>query len=359
MRLKLSDILEAREKLEAIGLLKTYCKKGSINNYVYELYSPISVDEFINNPILNTTLYNNIGEGEYQKIIAYFSVPKIDLKEYEDISRAFKDTFEVSNFSNIDSINDNIKKANSLDLVITPKIDLNNIFALIPDEIINYNRVPKKTEELIYKLAFIYDLNDDDMSNIIRNSLNEKHTIDKNLLRNNCQNFYKLEHSGKLPSIIYRNQPEYLRKPVCDTSKKSKMIYMFETTSPYDFLTSKNRGVKPNNNDLKTAELLLIDYEFNPGVVNVLIDYVLRINNNKLIKNFVEAIASQWQKSKITTVEQAMSLAEKEHQNKKTSYTKSYKKAKKLPTWYGENIESDEMTEEELKAFKEKLNSIE
>ena len=36
MQLKLDDIVKARERLEAIGLLKTYYKKDSINSYVYQ-----------------------------------------------------------------------------------------------------------------------------------------------------------------------------------------------------------------------------------------------------------------------------------------------------------------------------------
>ena len=40
MQLKLEDIVIAREKLEACGLLKTYFKQGNVNNYVYLLYSP-------------------------------------------------------------------------------------------------------------------------------------------------------------------------------------------------------------------------------------------------------------------------------------------------------------------------------
>ena len=35
MQLKLDDIVIAREKLEAVGLLKTYMKKDNINQYVY------------------------------------------------------------------------------------------------------------------------------------------------------------------------------------------------------------------------------------------------------------------------------------------------------------------------------------
>ena len=76
MRSRLSDISSSREKLEAVGLIKTHVKKGNINKYVYELYSPISASEFINNPILGVTLYNNVGNNEYNKILEYFRLPK-------------------------------------------------------------------------------------------------------------------------------------------------------------------------------------------------------------------------------------------------------------------------------------------
>ena len=62
MQLKLDKIVEAREKLEAIGLLKTYLKKDSINHYVYVIYSPLSANEIFNHPILNIVLYNNLGK---------------------------------------------------------------------------------------------------------------------------------------------------------------------------------------------------------------------------------------------------------------------------------------------------------
>ena len=69
MRLKLTDIEEAREKLEAVGLIKTYYKKNHVNHFVYVMYSPLSVSEFLKNPILSTSLYNNVGDTEYKNII--------------------------------------------------------------------------------------------------------------------------------------------------------------------------------------------------------------------------------------------------------------------------------------------------
>ena len=46
MQLRLDDIVVAREKLEACGLLKTYFKAGNINQYVYLIYSPMSSYDF-------------------------------------------------------------------------------------------------------------------------------------------------------------------------------------------------------------------------------------------------------------------------------------------------------------------------
>ena len=54
LRIKLDQIIVARKKLEAIGLLKSYVKKeGDSNNFVYELFAPISASDFFNHPILN------------------------------------------------------------------------------------------------------------------------------------------------------------------------------------------------------------------------------------------------------------------------------------------------------------------
>ena len=106
MQLRLEDIMIAREKLEAVGLLKTYLKKGNVNNYVYLLYSPISANEFFNHPILNIVLYNNIGKKEYLKRQEMFKVPRVRLTDYEDVSRKFNEVFKSSTLKPFEVIED-------------------------------------------------------------------------------------------------------------------------------------------------------------------------------------------------------------------------------------------------------------
>lgn len=354
MKIKLSFIEEAREKLEAIGLLKTYLKKGNINHYAYEMFSPLSASEFLNNPILGTTLYNNVGSSEYDKIVEYFRICHINLKDYEEITCSFHDVFESTNISNFDHLLEDIRKSSVNQIEIVSKIDIDNIIALIPEEMFNSKCLTKDTRNFIHKISFIYNFNDEIMSDLIRNSLNERRGINKLQLRENAKKLYQFENSGKLPSLIYRKQPEYLRKPVGDSSKKAKIIYQFETTSPYDFLCGKYNGSKPSRRDLSVLEYLLIDMNLKPGVVNVLIDYVLKINDNKLIKNFVETIASQWSKSKVETVESAMKLAEKEYKLRK-----KYKKKEDIkPEWFDQDIKPVKPSEEKRKKMQDLLNDF-
>lgn len=353
MRIKLEDILEAREKLEGIGLIKTYFKEGNINNYIYELYSPLDPEEFLNNPILSVSLESNVGKREFNKIVKFFKIPKIDLDVYEDITASFSEVFDSVNASEINEI-ENIRKVKSIDLIVDEKIDLNNILSMIPEEFLNRRSITSKMKSLIYKLSFIYNLDDEELSELIRNSINEKHMIDERKLRDNCSNYYTFENKNSSPSLIYKKQPEYLRKTVSDTSKKSKQIYTFETTSPYEFLMGKNKGVRPSKTELNLIETLLIDYNLTPGVVNVLIDYVLRINENKLTKNFVITIANQWKRSNIKTVEQAMDLCKKENNGKKKKI--SLKKEER-PSWYNKELDEEVASEEEIKKLEEKLNN--
>ena len=355
MMISNSEFIDAKTKLEAIGLIKTYVKKGNINNFVYELYSPISASEFINNPVLNMAIFSAVGKLEYERIINYFKIPKINLKEYEDVTSKFSDIFAFSNVPFTDNIIYDIKKSNYRKLEILSNIDINTILSLISDDILNKKSLTKDTKDFLYKISYIYNYDNDDMIELIRNSISEKHTIDKKLLQENANKYYRYDNLGKLPSIIYKNQPEYLRRENLDTSNRSKMIHLFETTSPYDFINSKYKTGSPTSTDLQIIAYLLIDLNLKPGVVNVLVDYVLKINNNRLTKAFVETIAAQWAKEGIETVEDAMSIAEKEY--KKRNKIKEVKEVKvsKKPDWFNKNIEENKATEEEIKKLEDRM----
>ena len=153
----LEDIIIAREKLEAIGLVKTYVKKGDVSNFIYELYSPANPSEFFNNPVLSITLYNMIGKMEYDKLKNYFLIPKIAMKEYEDITCHFNEVFEVVNISDFEILLEDMKHVTKNKILLDTKIDIDEVFKLIPEELLDIKKVTLKQKEILYSLSFIYD----------------------------------------------------------------------------------------------------------------------------------------------------------------------------------------------------------
>ena len=367
MQLKLEDIVIAREKLEGIGLIKTYVKKGNINSYVYLIYSPITANEFFNHPVLNVVLYNNLGKKEYERLLNYYKVPRVNLKDYEEITCSFDNAFKTSAGTVLDMPTDVIKRESN-NLEITKGIDFNLLISSIPSSQISEKCFNKETKELINALSFTYNLSTLDMQGLVKNALNEKGTIDKNELRKSCRDYYKFDNNGKLPTLIYNKQPDYLKKPQGDNSKWAKMVYTFESVHPYDFLRSKYKTGEPSLRDLKLIESLLVDLKLTPGVVNVLIAYVLKINNQKLSKNYIDTIAGQWKRLNIETVEEAMRISEKEHKKlkkqfeskkeTKTTYVPKNKKIEEVPDWFNKDLKNEEMTEEDMKELDDILNSI-
>ena len=359
MQMSLMEIVEARKKLEAIGLLKTFFKEENINTYIYQLYSPIKPSDFFNHPILNVVLYNNLGKKEYEKLKDYFKTPRINTSSYQDITASFSDVFSSVPLTSYEVLNDNIRKTNMLKLNINTNFDFEFLIDSLPGSLDKNKIFTKEIKELILQLSFLYELDASKMQDIIPICLTERGTINKEELRKTCRNYYQFDNHGLLPSVVYNAQPEYLKDPVGDTSKRAKMIYTFETISPYDLLKSKNNGSEPTTRDLKLAEDLIINYGLKPGVVNVLIDYILKTNNNKLTRALAETIAGQWQRLNIETVDDAMKLAEKEHKKYKKNTTTNSKqkviKEERIPDWFDKKIDKQEASLEEQEEMQDLL----
>lgn len=354
LKSNLNDIKEARSALEALGLIKTYYKEGdNINYYIYELYSPISAYEFLNHPILNIVLYNNLGVNEYNNLIKSYKKVNFKYDDYKDISSKLNDTFKSSAYNNFN--NENIKNKNSNKPKLDNLIDFDVLKESIPNKVLGNNAFNKKTKELINNLAFIYNLDTLKVSEILRLTIDENGLINKELFIKEVRKYYEYNNGGSLPTIIYRTQPEHLKSPEGDLSSAGKMVYIFENTTPYDFLKSKYKNNNPTPRDLKLLEYLALELNMPPAVINVLIDYVLRISDNKLNKAYVETIAGQWTRLGIKTAREAMNQAKKEYKKKPK---KEINKSVKLPTWFDNEQKDINVSEEEKKEIEALLKEF-
>ncbi len=344
----IEKIKSSREILEAIGLLKTYVKESdTVNSYIYEIYSPLKACEFFKDSLMATLLRDAVGLKEYKRIKEYFKVASIDLKDYKNITTTFKSAFKT-----VDLVSDydieSLREETRLGISYTPTIDLDNVLGMIPDELLNKN-ISKDIKDLIYKLALVYNYDDEKIKNLIESSIVDK-KIDTTKIKENARKLYRFETNNSKVTLLYKNQPEYLKTKMSSVSSKNKMIYRFETESPYDFLASKD-GCELSKEETEILKMLLIDIGLTPGVTNVLLDYVLKTSENKLVKSYIESKALEWKRCKIETVPDAMEKAKEEKKKKVVK--------KDVPSWIDKNLEMDELSEEEEKAFRQRLKDME
>lgn len=358
MMVELKTILKSREKLEAIGLLKTYYKEDNVNEYIYELYSPISAYEFLNNPILNIILLNNVGKIEYDNIVETFKTKRLNLKDYNDITKSFDEVFTTVNGyteKNYEVESDQIRR-----LEIKSNIDIDLIINSIPKNLYTEKCFNKDVINLIINLSYLYKIDNKTMSTLVRNSLNERGLLDQSMLREISRNHYTFENSGKLPTLIYSKQPEHLKDVNSVNSEFYKYIKIFENITPYEFLKKKYyNNSEPTGKDKKIIEGLMIDLSLPAGVINVLLDYIYRAYDKKIDKNLVEAIAGDWKKHNIETVLDAMEYIRKQHNRKNSTLNKNINKnldnriknnnTNSLePEWFNKEFEANNDNKEEL-----------
>ncbi len=361
LKLGLEPITNARRVLESVGLVRSFFKSGEVNDYFYEIYSPLTPNEFFNHPIFSVILYNNIGSVEYNKLVAYYKKQENVPKDYEEITSTMDMNFKAAAASNL-SPEPDIEKTESIGSRVSEDyVDFALLMSSLPKGLISEKALNKRTKNLINSLAFVYDLDTLKMCELLRLVVNENGVIDKDSLRLNARKYYQFNNSGSLPTLIYRTQPEHLKTPEGDMSNRGKMLYIFENTSPYDFLRSKYHGTEPAPRDLKLLEYLAVDLELKPSVINVLIDYVLKSNDNKLTQGYIETIAGQWKRLNIKTADEAMRTAEKEHKKNKTKVftkTTNSKKETATPIWFNQTQEVKEISADEKRELETMLKEF-
>lgn len=355
LKIDINGFKIARESLEGMGLIRSYLKEGETNFYVYELYSPITAHEFFNHPIFNIVLYNNIGKNEYNDLKKYYQKTTFNFDGYVEITKPINKVFKSVN-NELENVE--IKKIEYAKNYIDDLIDYDLVISSLPRSLINERSFTKKVKELINSLTLVYDLDTLKVIELLRKSINENGQIVKDDLRLEARKYYQYSNNGSLPTLIYRTQPEYLKAPEGDTSNRGRMLFVFENTSPFDFLKNKYKGVNPTNRDLKLLEYLAIDLELKPAVINVLIDYVLKSNDNKLTQAYVETIAGQWKRKNIETASEAMTEAESQHKKTHKNVNTKTKKTESVPIWFDQNVKKEEVTVEEKQELENLLKEF-
>jgi replication initiation and membrane attachment protein len=363
--INLKDIYEARLKLEGIGLLKTFVKTDEEQrSFIYELHPPLNPEQFFLDGMLNIYLYRKIGRNHFARLKQFFSDQEKPLDEgFLNITKAFQDVFESASPGSLQYLQEHTHDFNAetekqfigrheqkpiqIDI---HSFDFDLLLAGLNESLVPKKALTPKVKEGISNLAFLYSIDAIQMKNILLGAINQDNEIDIEELRKGARDWYQFANHDQLPSLIERIQPSLhqvqLEEP---KTKEEKLVRYLETTSPLKVLQDSSGGAEPSKSDIQIVEEVMFKQKLLPGVINVLIQFVLLRTDMKLTKGYVEKIAGHWSRKQVKTVKEAMDLAKNEHrtylgwsEGKKTGKSAKQKptRTEVLPDWFDDKSEA-------------------
>lgn len=269
------QLIEAKNKLEAIGLLSTYISTNSNKDqvFIFVLKSALNYEEFTSNPKYKQLLINQIGSNNYQ-YLEYKNESETDLNEAIEVTTNFDSVFNTESVKNLRMIDfeqlyNAISKTTSLPLVLSDEAK-----NLISDIYSKYQVSLHDIEMIIYDS--IYDLNG-------------VNNVSINLLIENFNKF--INKSSFTTSLVEINRNFAIFSGLLNKDEEDKILVDYKMCNAELYLASIFK--RPLEKLEKNAIGMLKDkYHLTDELINVLVDFSLNKTNGKINKKYLAKTAN-------------------------------------------------------------------
>lgn len=298
MCISLNDLVNAKKKLEAVGLIQTFVKSESVNrDLIIVLSSPKSPQKFFGDIVLKGLLKQRIGTKNAAELKDFFKMETFDHQSYEEETANLVDVFSI-NFDSHDFSYD----PNTHEVLVdfrTSNSVLKFDFAYFIKNFAkrfncDENIFSKEEKQAISSLANLYGYNEDFMIEVVCDCYDTiDHVLDLKKLKRACYN----------SQVVNKVVAKKTKKSVeisSDTKMAKKVKYMEEYT-PFNYLKLKQGNTNPVQADMNILSYLATNLGLANGVINALVDYVLETNENRLSKNLIEKIGASIVRERLET----------------------------------------------------------
>jgi len=339
LKVSIEELLQWRYNLEAIGLLQTYVTENE--EYVYLLKRPLQPKNFFNDGIINVFLNLKVGHSAYQKLKNCFITEESEI-EGECISKNFNQIFDTTVLMRSNQIHQasplpvsrGFKEGIELDDVFNREL----LIALLKQKGLAEDTLSDKLFEQLNKFAFLYKLDEHELTRLVFDATDSDGFVNLDTFRQQAKQYFQFVNKGK-PIELKESSPIQVQNPEMKNNEtresKEEKLLAFLSQNPIDFLKHKYHQKDPVPADRQLIEWLFIEQQMPHGVVNVLVDYVLKVSDGRLPKQLVEKIAGEWQRKEINTAEKAVAQVKKVLNAQKKRETE--KKIPAAQTTYGKN----------------------
>ena len=321
----LKSLNNALDKLAGIGLLRVF--KNNNNNYLYVLNRPKTINEFFREEVLVTLLESQIGSDELNKLR---DLCDKNIKEYKEVTKKFDEVFDIQVHDTYDVVKDLYLDTNDFKIV-NKNFNYSYFKLQFDSSFISEDILDDLTfKENINRISFVYQLNEEQMKDVVFSSFDLSHDLDYASLSKSAKKIYRDVHKNDSPKITSINRDEYLGSIKDDQTLA--LCDHLEAVSPSEMLEELSH-IKPSLAEITMFADLGKNTGFSNGLINLMIVITHHEKNGELPGySYFEKIANTWARAKVKTIPDALNYIEKHQKKVKDSKGKEVK----LPAWYDE-----------------------
>lgn len=320
----LMRFINARRRLEGVGLLSSYRWDGGLY-YEYLLHPPLTPAEFFQSDVLTLSLFNHLGKEGYRALREKYLSPVRSAagpgENREEVTASFT---EVSRellllSSPPSSTSESVRFIRQMEAggalppfpstahqkEIPSYIDFDYLAGFYPAE----ERKALFSEEnkaFFLRKAIDLGLDSVQLGMILRDSyLGGGRGWDYRRFEDLLK---RLKRGGEPEEKRETARAEYVAPRTVEEHLRT-----LKSITPIQLLRNYQDGGEIAQPDLKLIDYLLNELGLPQEVVNVLIDFILLTNDNKLPRAYTEKIAGSWKRKGFKTAEEAFAFARQEY----------------------------------------------
>ncbi|CAM3567900.1 DnaD domain protein [Erysipelothrix urinaevulpis] len=305
LQISLEESVQWRKELERFGLIRTF--KGDVEEIM--LVKPLAPFDFFQHSTYARLFSIVMGSKKFIDLSHRYR--KEPLKNREEIS----ESFDLNRLAIWDeTLEQSFNKHDTGQTTVS--YDVDGFFKRISIRLFPMELRTEATRGLISEMATMYQLNFSDLRAALFSATNfETKVFNEKKFRYSIERQFGTMKPDDVEDI-YQLDP----------------ISFLKHIQGYDYVGTADKNL---------IQSLIKNFGFKSEVINVLIEYVLKSNDNNLVRAYVEKIASVWKRDKISTKEEALALIEKPVFEKSSGKNKTIKHHTAMPS-YSEYIEIDE-----------------
>lgn len=317
LNIDVDELYDARVKLEAVGLLKTYTDADQMSRYyAYELYAPATPDQFFNDDLLGMLLYDRVGQAQYLKLAEAFTLKSVRRPTWQDDTHSFLDVFHMTNVlaepTPVQQVKQDAtqKEKPTVTLSGSETYDWQLLAELVQGTGLQADQLDANREAL-YQIAKFYGLNPPALARLIGKATDITGKLNIRQARQFAEQSYTKQNAA-FTAETGEDSASVKKASATDvnlTAAEQQLLQRAKSMPPREFLAAakqaKNAKMYPATNEINAVRRLAQRNVFDSPTLNILIDYILQSRDN-IQQALLDAIANRWLKDGVDSPEKAL-----------------------------------------------------